>query len=271
MLDISTQDFNRLVSFMKTKYGIDLSKKRQLIMGRLSNTVTGMGMDSFTQYIDHILKTNDPEDIDVLINRLTTNHTFFMREKEHFDFFQSTILPWLEHTRKNKVLSIWCAAASSGEEPYTISMVLKEYFGTKFAAWDTRILASDISQEVLNIAKKGEYDEEALKDLPPGWKQKYFRKSSTPGKVLVAPEIKNNVIYRTFNLMDPIKFKLKFDVIFCRNVMIYFDQATKDALVKRMYDASNPGAYLMIGHSEGLSKATTPYDYIMPATYRKKL
>lgn len=271
MLDISTQDFNRLVTFMKTNYGIDLSKKRQLIMGRLSNTVTGMGMTNFTQYVDHILKVKDPGDIDTLINKLTTNYTFFMREREHFDYLQKTILPWLEQTKRNKVLSIWCAASSTGEEPYTISMILKEYFGTKFAAWDTRVLATDISQEVLTIAKAGEYDEEALKDLPPGWKQKYFRKGKTPGKVLVAPEIKNNVIYRTFNLMDPIRFKLKFDVVFCRNVMIYFDQPTKDALVKRIYEASNPGAYLLIGHSEGLNKATTPYDYIMPATYRKKL
>lgn len=271
MLDISTQDFNRLVVFMKSNYGIDLSKKRQLIMGRLSNTITDMGMDSFSQYIDHILKTKDPRDIDILINKLTTNYTFFMREREHFDFFKDTILPWLEKTKKNKVLSIWSAACSSGEEPYTISMILKEYFGTKAGAWDTRVLATDISQEVLQTAQNARYEEEALKDLPRGWKQKYFRRDKDPGVYTVAPEIKSNVIFRTFNLMDPIRFKLKFDVIFCRNVMIYFDQPTKDALVHRLYDASIPGAYLLIGHSEGLNKATTPYDYIMPATYRKKL
>lgn len=270
MLDISTQDFNRLVKFMKGNYGIDLSKKRQLIMGRLSNTVTGMGMTNFNQYVDHILKTRDPGDIDTLINKLTTNYTFFMREREHFDFFKNTILPWLEKTKKNKVLSIWSAACSSGEEPYTMSMILREYFGNK-PGWDTRILATDISQEVLNTAQTAEYPEESLKDLPKGWKQKYFRKGSAPGQFVVAPDIKNNVIFRTFNLMDPIRFKLKFDVIFCRNVMIYFDQPTKDALVQRMFDASNPGGYLLIGHSEGLNKQTTPYDYVMPATYRKKL
>lgn len=271
MLDISTKDFNRLVTFMKSSYGIDLSKKRQLIVGRLSNTITGMGMSSFTEYVDHILRTKDPSDVETLINKLTTNYTFFMREREHFDFFQHTILPWLEQSRQSKkVLSIWSAACSSGEEPYTMSMILKEYFANK-PGWDTRLLATDISQEVLRTAQNAEYPEESLKDLPKGWKQKYFRKGSAPGQYVVAPEVKNNVIFRTFNLMDPIRFKLKFDVIFCRNVMIYFDQATKDALVKRMYDASNPGAYLLIGHSEGLNKATTPYDYIMPATYRKKL
>lgn len=271
MLDISTQDFNRLVTFMKGTYGIDLSKKRQLIMGRLSNTITGMGMDSFTEYVDHILMVKDPRDIDILINKLTTNYTFFMREKEHFDYFKDTILPWLEKTKKNKVLSIWSAACSSGEEPYTISMILKEYFGTKAGAWDTRVLATDISQEVLSVAREGKYDEDSLKELPAGWKQKYFRLDRTTGMYEVSAELKKNVIYRTFNLMDPIRFKLKFDVIFCRNVMIYFDQPTKDALVKRMFEASNPGAYLLIGHSEGLNKTSTPYDYIMPATYRKKL
>ena len=272
MLDISTQDFNRLVVFMKQAYGIDLSKKRQLITGRLSNTVTNMGLSSFSQYVDHILRKKDPHDIETLINKLTTNYTFFMREVEHFNFFRNTILPWLEQTKKhNRVLSIWSAGCSSGEEPYTISMILKEYFGTKAGAWDTRVLATDISQEVLKTAQDAEYEEGSLKDLPRGWKEKYFRRGPEPGQYMVAPEIKSNVIFRTFNLMDPIHFRLKFDVIFCRNVMIYFDQPTKDALVQRFYNASVPGAYLLIGHSEGLNKATTPYDYIMPATYRKRL
>jgi len=271
MLDISTKDFNRLVTFMKSMYGIDLSKKRQLIVGRLSTTVTKMGLSSFEEYVDHILKHKNPNDIEILLNKLTTNYTFFMRENEHFEYFKNVVLPWLEKTRANKkVLSIWSAGCSSGEEPYTLSMILKDYFRNK-PGWDTRVLASDISQDVLRTAQVAQYDELALKDVPAEWKKRYFRKTDVPGKYTVSPEIKSNVIFRTFNLMDPITFKLKFDVIFCRNVMIYFDQPTKDALVQRFYNASAPGAYLMIGHSEGLNKATTPYDYIMPATYRKKL
>lgn len=270
MLTISNQDFNRLVTFMKKSYGIDLSKKQQLITGRLSGTVASKGFSSFTEYVDDILSRKNPQDIDILINKLTTNYTFFMREKTHFDFLKNTILPWLEQTKKNRVLSIWSAGCSSGEEPYTISMVLKDYFGTKASLWDTRVLATDISQEVLNTAQNAHYEVESLQDLPAGWAQKYFRKSKD-GNYVVAPEIKSNVIFRTFNLMNPIQFRLKFDVIFCRNVMIYFDQPTKDALVNRFYNATVPGGYLLIGHSEGLNKATTPYNYIMPATYRKKL
>ncbi len=270
MLTISTEDFNRLVKFMKGTYGIDLTKKRQLITGRLSGTLVSMGFSSFTEYVDHLLTKKDPQDIETLINKLTTNYTFFMREESHFDFFKNTILPWLEKTKKQRVLSIWSAGCSSGQEPYTISMILKEYFGAKASSWDTRVLATDISQKVLGIAQEGLYDEESLQGLPPGWLQKYFRKAKEPGYYMVAPEIKSNVIFRTFNLMDPIRFRLKFDVIFCRNVMIYFDQPTKDALVNRFYNATVPGGYLLIGHSEGLNKATTPYNYIMPATYRKK-
>ena len=270
MLTISTEDFTRLVKFMKSNYGIDLTKKRQLITGRLSGTIMSMGFSSFTEYVDYLLTKKNPQDIETLINKLTTNYTFFMREESHFDFFKNTILPWLEQTKKQRVLSIWSAGCSSGQEPYTISMILKEYFGSRASSWDTRVLATDISQKVLGIAQEGLYDEESLQNLPSGWLQKYFRKAKERGYYMVAPEIKSNVIFRTFNLMDPIRFRLKFDVIFCRNVMIYFDQPTKDALVNRFYNATVPGGYLLIGHSEGLNKATTPYHYIMPATYRKK-
>ncbi|MCI8886241.1 MAG: protein-glutamate O-methyltransferase CheR [Dorea sp.] len=269
MLTINDKDFQRLVTFVHQNYGIDLSKKRQLIIGRLSNTILSMGFSSFEQYIDNLVTNKKPEDLELMLNKLTTNYTFFMREGAHFELFKDTILPYLVETKKDKVLSIWSAACSSGEEPYTISMIIKEFFGAKASAWDTRVLATDISQNALIAAKNAVYDEDSLKELSPGWKSKYFRSTGQPGTYTVAPEIKSNVIFRTFNLMDPIRFRLKFDVIFCRNVMIYFDQPTKEALVKRFYDATNPGGYLLIGHSESLNKATTPYKYLKPATYRK--
>lgn len=271
MLTLADKDFNRLVSFVKSNYGINLQQKRQLIIGRLSNIILSMGYTDFTGYIDHLLTTKNGDDIEVMLNKLTTNYTYFMREESHFDYFASTVLPWLESTKKNRVLSIWSAGCSSGQEPYTISMILKEYFGSKASAWDTRVLATDISQNALRAAKEAVYDEESLSKLPAGWKQKYFTKTSEPGVYSVSSALKSNVIFKTFNLMDPITFKLKFDIIFCRNVMIYFDQATKEALVRRFYDYTAPGGYLFIGHSESLNKATTPYDYLKPATYRKGL
>ncbi len=270
MLTLSQQDFTRLVQFVKKNYGIDLSKKMQLIMGRLSNTIISLGYTSFTDYIDHIISSKNPADLEVMLNKLTTNYTYFMREEAHFKFFRDTILPYLLSTKKNKVLSIWSAGCSSGEEPYTISMIIKETLGAQAALWDTRVLATDISQNALRAAREAVYDEDSLKNLSPAWKSKYFVKTSEQGIYSVAPAIKSNVIFQTFNLMDPIHFRLKFDVIFCRNVMIYFDQSTKDALIQRFYDATAPGGYLLIGHSETINKEKTPYKYLMPATYRKE-
>lgn len=269
MLTLSQEDFQRLVYFVKSNYGIDLSKKMQLIMGRLSNTILSMGFHSFTEYIDHILSGKNPADLEVMLNRLTTNYTYFMREESHFQFFEDTILPYLLNTKKDRILSIWSAGCASGEEPYTISMLIKEALGRQAALWDTRVLATDISQNALRAAKEAVYDEAALKNLPPSWQAKYFAKTDREGLFTVAPSIKSNVIFQTFNLMDPIRFRLKFDVIFCRNVMIYFDQNTKDGLIQRFYDATAAGGYLLIGHSETINKEKTPYKYLMPATYRK--
>lgn len=270
MLTLNDSDFNRLVSFVKQNYGIDLGKKRQLIIGRLSNTIAALGLDSFTQYIDRIITQKNPSDIERMLNQLTTNYTFFMREETHFEYFKNTILPYLEKTKKNRVLSIWSAGCSSGQEPYTLSMILKEYFGTKASLWDTRILATDISQNALQSAQKAVYDAESLKNIPPAWIKKYFIPSGEAGTYTVAPVLRNNVIFRTFNLMDPIQFRLKFDVILCRNVMIYFDRQTKEALVNRFYNATSPGGYLLIGHSESLDRTGLPYHYIQPAIYRRK-
>ncbi len=270
MLTLNENDFRKLITFIKGRYGIDLSQKRQLIIGRLSNTVVSMGYSTFTEYIEHILSQKNPQDIELMLNKLTTNYTFFLRESAHFDYFRDTVLPYLEKTKRDHVLSIWSAGCSSGQEPYTLSMILKEYFGSKAGNWDTRVLATDISQNALKAAASGIYDEESLSAIPSAWKQKYFKRTNEAGVYQVADVLKNNVIFRTFNLMDPIRFKLKFDVIFCRNVMIYFDQQTKDALVQRFFNATVPGGYLFIGHSESLNKATTPYKYLMPSAYRKE-
>ena len=267
-MQLSDSDFHRMVRFMQDNYGINLKQKRLLINSRLSASLQAQGYTSFKEFVDDLLNKKDKEQIEFVLNKLTTNYTYFMREKDHYDFFMKVILP--DITKRNehkKVLSIWSAGCSTGEEPYNISMCLKEYFGTKAAAWDTRVLATDISQRALVEARDPSYELPA--DIPPEWRRKYFiRRQDGSGLYTVTPEIRKNVIFRTFNLMDPIRFKLKFDVIFCRNVMIYFDQPTKDALIQRFYDASNPGGYLLIGHSENISK-DSPYRILRPATFQK--
>ena len=267
-LAISDADFQQLVQFIHKNYGIDLSKKRQLITSRLSHSLKDKGYKDFRSFLDHLFTSKDPQDLELVLNKLTTNYTYFLREKDHFTFFQNTILPELEkrHSR-DKVLSIWSAGCSSGEEPYTLSIYLKEYFGPQASQWDTRILATDISQQAMAKAKAAVYQPPA--DMPNEWLKRYFIPSKThPGDYTVAPAIRNNVIFRTFNLMSPIQFRLKFDVIFCRNVMIYFDQSTRDALVQRFYNAMNPNAYLFISHSESLGH-TPLFQMVAPAVYRK--
>ena len=265
---ISDDDFRRLVKFIHGQYGIDLSQKRQLVTSRLSSLVTQQGFSSFTPFLDKLLNKQDAGDMELVLNRLTTNYTFFMREQEHFDFFQRTILPELvKRHQRDKVLAIWSAGCSSGEEPYNISMYIKDYLGAQAPQWDTRVLATDISQKALASAKRGVYE---LPDtIPPAWRKKYFQPVPGGKQYMVAPVLRNNVIFQTFNLMDPIKFRLKFDVIFCRNVMIYFDQPTKDALVQRFYDATVPGGYFMISHSENLGK-NAPYQTVAPSTFQKR-
>lgn len=269
MLTISEKDFVRLTDFIIKNYGINLKAKKVLIEGRLSNYLTAEGYKSFTEYVDHIISTKNSNDMEMMLNKLTTNHTFFMREENHFTFFNDTILPYLEKTNRNHSLSIWSAGCSSGEEPYTLSIIMKEYFKSKPVKWDTRLLATDISQNALGKATNGFYNGDSLNALPDVWKRSYFIKKDDGYQV--TDELRKNVIFKTFNLMEPIQFKIKFDVIFCRNVMIYFDKPTKAALIQRYYDALNPGGYLLIGHSETVDRDESDFEYIMPATYRKPL
>jgi chemotaxis protein methyltransferase CheR len=268
--DLTDQDFVRLWQYIQKNYGINLSKKKQLISSRLTNWLMQEGYTSFHDYTELILGGKDQAAITAMLNRLTTNYTYFLREKEHFDFLEQVVLPELKKKHmKDRSLSIWSAGCSSGEEPYTISMYLREYFGADACRWDLRVLASDISQNILNSAMHPVYGTESIRKLPSAWQKKYFL-PRPDGNYTIAPVIRDNVIFRTFNLMDTPHWKRPFDLIFCRNVMIYFDQPTKDALVKRFYDVTLPEGYLFIGHSEGLNKANCPYQYIMPAIYQKK-
>lgn len=166
-------------------------------------------------------------------------------------------------------MRIWSAACSSGEEPFTLAMLIDEYFGGNKAGWDTTILASDISQKVLDMAKTGIYSEEKMSDVPERWKKKYFKDQGS-GQYMISDAIRREVVFGRINLMDEVfPFKKKMHVIFCRNVMIYFDNEVKEKLVNHLYEITEPGGYLFIGHSEGLNREKTRYRYIMPAVYRK--
>ncbi len=267
-IKITDSEFSRLIKFMHKTYGIDLSRKRILIEGRLSNVLTQKGFTNYTDYLNFVFSDKSGKETVTLVNKLTTNHTYFLREPQHFEFMQKVFLPYIEKTVKDHDVRIWCAASSSGEEPYTIAMIIDDYFGSRKAGWDLRILATDISTNVLQKAKNAVYPAESIKNVPQRWREKYFIKNSD-GTYTITDRIKREVIFKQFNLMDDIVYKKPFDLIFCRNVMIYFDAPTKDALVERFYDASKKGAYLFIGLAETISKSSR-YTFVQPAIYQKK-
>ncbi len=269
ILTLTDEDFARIVTYIKANFGINLEKKRVLVDGRLMNIVATQGYSSYRAYLDTILTGKDPQELERFVNKLTTNHTFFLREPEHFDFMKETVLPYIERTVTDRDARIWCAASSTGQEPYTMAMVIDEYFGLKRLEWDLKILATDISTDVLAKAHSGIYTDEMVSDVPAKWLKNYFVRIDS-GHYQMCERMRKEIIYRQFNLMDPIVYKKPYDLISCRNVMIYFDTETKNDLIERLYDALKPGGYLFIGHAENVSKDSR-FEYIKPAIYRRPI
>ncbi len=267
---ITDGEFQRIVAYMKKNYGIDLSQKRVLVGGRLENYLIRNGYSSYDEYMHKVEKNPNSQEATDIVNVLTTNHTYFMRESQHFDYLAKVVLPWAKQkAARDKDLRIWCGASSTGEEPYTLAMVLLDFFGIEHKFWDTRVLATDISTGVLEHAAKGVYLAEEIAPLPPKWKQRYFKKISNE-EYRVKDELKKEVIYRQFNLMNQFPFKRKFHVVFLRNVMIYFQDDTKYTLIKKVYDYMEPGGYLFIGTTESLDRRRTQFQYVQPSVYRKQ-
>jgi len=268
-MHIEDQDFFRLRDYVKSNFGVNLDKKRTLIEGRLSNPIIQAGFNNFHDYLEDVYKDKTGAKIDTLMTKLTTNYTYFMREETHYKFMQDVALPYWTSTIKDRDLRIWSAGCASGEEAYTIVMVLSEYFGLKKKEWDTTVLATDISTRVLGIARQGVYPEEHFEQLPKDLKAKYFTKIGEE-QYKVTDAMAKDVVFSQFNLMgDFNRFRKKFHIIFCRNVMIYFDTPTKAALAKRFHDALAIGGYLFVGLSETLSGISGDFEQTAPSIYRR--
>lgn len=267
---MTDEEFLRIAAHMKQRYGIDLGQKKVIMNGRLENHIKSGGWSSFNAFMNDLEKDSSGQLEKELVNLLTTNHTYFMREFEHFNFFKSVVLPQLRQKAQNtKDLRIWCGAASTGEEPYMIAMVLKDFFGLESSSWDTKVLATDVSTKVLQQAVAGIYSEEHLKDVPEQWKRHFFHKTAD-GMYAVKDELKQEVIFRQFNLMSPFPFKKRMHTIFLRNVMIYFDENTKNELLQKVYDFLEPGGYLFIGMTETIDRTQVPFEMVQPSIFRKK-
>lgn len=269
ILTIKEREFKKLVEYIKINYGINLEHKKHLVEGRLNKVITEKGYNSYEEYLQMVY--NNPLEIKGLINLITTNHTYFMREPEHFKYIKDTILPYLENRADGKDLRIWSSACSTGEEAYTLAMIIADYFGEKKFGWDTKILATDISNKALEIAKRGIYPSIEIEKLPENWRKNYFKKIDE-NNYEVVKKIKNEVIFAPYNLMqENMPFKKKFHMILCRNVMIYFEKVTKEALIKRFYEYTENGGYLIIGLSESFDKNIVDYKFLRPSIFKKEM
>ncbi len=270
MIDISDKEFDQMAAFIKENYGIHLKKeKKAMMIGRLHKVLISKGVDNFSEYYKYLKSDSTGFAVAELVDRISTNHTYFMRESEHFEYFKDQVLPFYKQNLRRRDLRIWCAASSSGEEPYTLAMIIRDAFEDVLPLWDTKILATDISSEALEKARQGVYDNDRLAPLPKKWLNQYFMRHDLT-HMKVRDPIKSQVIFRRLNLMDyPFPFKQKMHVIFCRNVMIYFDQQTKDRLIREFYNLLEDGGYLFIGHSESIGRRGNPFKYVCPSVYRK--
>ncbi len=271
MITITDKEFKQLAEYIKKNYGINLKdEKKVLVSGRLQQVLIEEKCDNFTDYFNFVLSDKSGTAVTTMLNKITTNHTFFMREADHFDCFKDKVLPFVKKSVLDKDMRIWCAASSTGEEAYTLAMLIDEYLGSEKLFWDAKILATDISENVLDLAMKGIYSNEKIEPLPLYWRQNYFSRYDDENWI-VKEKIKSEVIFRKFNLIQEIfPFKKKFHAIFCRNVMIYFDQETKNQLVRKLYDQLEYGGYLFIGHSESIDRFLCNFQYVMPSVYKKK-
>jgi chemotaxis protein methyltransferase CheR len=274
LLELKDKEFQQIREMVYQMFGINLTEqKRALVLGRLSKVLREMKLSSFQEYIDYVKKEQSGEALSTLVDRISTNHTFFNREKDHFDYLRAEAFPeWIERQKKagKKQLRIWVAGCSSGEESYMIAIILRELLGPELKNWDIGILATDVSISALEKASAGIYIEENVKHLPAVLKNKYFRNQRN-GTYEVIPELKKMITHRKLNLIRPsYPFKGTFQFILCRNVMIYFDRPTRDALVARYHRYTDPNGYLFIGHSETLGRNNELYTYVKPAVYRKE-
>jgi len=269
MISISDKEFMMLTDYLKSNYGINLSKKRTLIEGRLNNYLLQHGFSDYGSYLNKLFSDSTGTEMNQIINYLTTNYSYFMREWDHFNYFKTTVLPEIQNRISDHDLRVWSAGCSTGEEPYTLAMLMNDFFNKQKNFWDTKVLATDISLKALDKAVKGAYDLEALEKVPAVWKTTYFEKGNE-NEWQIKKSLKEEVIFRRFNLMDQVfPFKKQFHVIFCRNVMIYFDSKTKKDLIRKFYQATEPGGYLFIGQSESIDRNDTDYKYILPSIYKK--
>jgi chemotaxis protein methyltransferase CheR len=273
---LSVSDFARLSSFIYNQCGIKMpDSKKIMVEARLRKRLRDLNMQNYAEYCDFLFSKKGSEDeITHMVDVITTNKTDFFREPKQFSFLSNNALPEfvnIDGTGIQRPLKVWSAGCSTGEEPYTLSIVLSE-FGQKCTRYSFNILATDISTRVLEKAANGIYEEEKIEPISKNLVHKYFLKSKNKEKKLVrvVPQLRSSIKFQWLNFMqDDFGIRETFDLIFCRNVIIYFDKPTQEKLIEKLVSQLKPGGYFFLGHSESIFNTNLPLVQVAASTYKK--
>jgi chemotaxis protein methyltransferase CheR len=267
---LGAAEFDRLRELVREHTGISLSEaKRQLVYGRLVRRLRALELTSFADYIQ-LLEEGDETELEEFTNAVTTNLTSFFREGHHFEHLAREVLPHLvQRNAQSRRIRIWCCAASTGEEPYSIAITLQEQ-RQLLNGWDVRVLATDLDSKVLAHGAQGIYEGERVAGLSATRQERFFRPvAGAPGKLQVSADLQQKLVFKRLNLMHEWPMHGPLDVVFCRNVVIYFDKDTQRVLFERIAQLQRPGDVLFLGHSESLYRVTERYELIGRTIYRR--
>jgi chemotaxis protein methyltransferase CheR len=272
-ITLSDKEFSLFSRLVYEKAGINLHDgKKELVRSRLSKRLRAKNMSQFKEYYKFLMVDDSGEELIHMLDAISTNLTSFFREPKHFAFLEQKALPAVTGNARlrNQPLNVWSAGCSSGEEPYTLSICLHEFAGSQ-SDLNFKILATDISTRVLATASNGVYHGSQVQAIEQNLLRKYFQRGqgNWAGHYRLKPFVRKSIEFMRLNLMEPFPFSTKFQVIFCRNVMIYFDKQTQSRLVNKYYDCLEPGGFLFIGHSESLMGTEHRFKYVQPTIYQK--
>ena len=270
---LSLKDFRKLASYIERNVGIKMPEQKLLMMqARLSSRLNVLEIADFSEYVDYVLSGKNNEEVMHMIDVMTTNLTYFFRESTHFDYLSEKILPDFVLQNRKKI-KVWSAGCSTGQEPYTISIVLKEFLRRQeLYKFNFSILATDVSTRVLAIAEKAIYPLDSVSKIPMSIKKKYFLKSKDSKKELVRlkADVRNSVEFKHLNFIDrDYGLNESFQIIFCRNVLIYFDKETQKKVLEKFMKYLEPGGFLFLGHSETIMNMNLPLKTVAPTVFQK--
>ena len=269
---LSEKDFDRLSKFIYGHYGIKMPQAKHIMLqSRLQKRLRALQIPNFSDYVDYVFSPEGENEIISMMDVVSTNKTDFFRENQHFEFLLDTILPEINGINGQNFIKVWSAGCSSGEEPYTLAIVLSE-FARKVKSFDFQILGSDLSTIVLEKAVTAIYPEEKVEVIPLDLKKRYLLRSKDRNKptVRIVPELRAKTSFMRLNFMDEVyNAPQNFDIVFCRNVLIYFDRATQEKVINKLCRHLKQGGYFFLGHSESVTGINVPLKQIRPTVFKR--